>query len=136
MCIRDSLSTDVYRYIWDGKVQAAGINPFRFIPADSHLLFLRDNSIYPKINRADYAHTIYPPGAQLLFLAITRASATVAFMKLALVGFEGVTCFVLLKIFKLLALKPERVVIYAWHPLCFWEIASSGHCLLYTSRCV
>jgi hypothetical protein len=48
-------------------------------------------------------------------------------MKLALVGFEAATCFVLLKTFKLLNLKPERVVIYAWHPLCFWEIASSGH---------
>jgi len=121
------LSTDIYRYVWDGKVQAAGINPFRYIPADSHLAFLRDSGIYPRINRADYAHTIYPPGAQMLFLAITRFSSTVAFMKLALVGFEAVTCVFLLKIFKLLDLKPERVVIYAWHPLCFWEIASSGH---------
>jgi hypothetical protein len=121
------LSTDVYRYVWDGKVQAAGINPFRYIPADSHLAFLRDGAIYPNINRADYAHTIYPPGAQLLFLATSRVSATVAFMKLALVGFEAATCLFLLKIFKLLDLKPERVVIYAWHPLCFWEIASSGH---------
>jgi hypothetical protein len=121
------LSTDVYRYVWDGKVQAAGINPFRFIPADGHLAFLRDGRIYPNINRADYAHTIYPPGAQLLFLAITRISATLTFMKLALVGFEAVTCLFLLKAFKLLELKPERVVIYAWHPLCFWEIASSGH---------
>jgi len=121
------LSTDVYRYVWDGKVQAAGINPFRYIPADSHLAFLRDGGIYPNINRADYAHTIYPPGAQFLFLAITRISATVAFMKLAMVGFEAVACVLLLKIFRLLDLKPERVVIYAWHPLCFWEIASSGH---------
>src|SRR5262245_31348495 len=23
------LSTDIYRYVWDGKVQAAGINPYR-----------------------------------------------------------------------------------------------------------
>ncbi len=121
------LSTDVYRYVWDGKVQAAGINPFRYLPADSHLAFLRDASIYPHINRADSAHTIYPPVAQLIFLAITRIHASVTFMKLALVGFEAVTCFVLLRIFKLLDLKPERVVIYAWHPLCFWEIASSGH---------
>jgi hypothetical protein len=121
------LSTDIYRYVWDGKVQATGINPFRYIPADSHLAFLRDGSIYPYINRRDSAPTIYPPGAQLLFLGITRISATVTFMKLALVGFEAVTCCVLLKIFKLLGLRPERVVIYAWHPLCFWEIASSGH---------
>src|SRR5207249_2906350 len=28
------LSSDVYRYVWDGRVQAAGINPYRFMPAD------------------------------------------------------------------------------------------------------
>lgn len=121
------LSTDVYRYVWDGKVQAAGINPFRYIPADSHLAFLRDGSIYPHINRAGSAHTIYPPAAQVIFLLITRINASVTFMKLAWVGFEAVTCVVLLRIFKLLDLKPERVLIYAWHPLCLWEIASSGH---------
>ncbi len=48
-------------------------------------------------------------------------------MKLVWVGFEAVTCVFLIRIFKLLGLKPERVLIYAWHPLCLWEIASSGH---------
>ena len=61
------LSTDIYRYVWDGKVQGAGINPFRYIPADRHLAFLRDTGIYPHINRRDSAHTIYPPGAQIIF---------------------------------------------------------------------
>ena len=72
-------------------------------------------------------HTIYPPAAQLIFLLTTRIYAGVTFMKLAWVGFEAVTCIFLLRIFKLLELKPERVLIYAWHPLCLWEIASSGH---------
>src|SRR5271156_104004 len=80
------LSTDIYRYVWDGKVQGAGINPYRYIPADSHLAFLRDGSIYPYINRVDTAPTIYPPVAQLIFFAITRIHASVTFMKLALVG--------------------------------------------------
>jgi hypothetical protein len=121
------LSTDVYRYVWDGKVQGGGINPFRYIPADSHLGFLRDNSIYPHINRRDYAHTIYPPGAQAIFFAVTRLSATEPFMKLAMVGFEAFTCFLLTRILQLLDLPRERVLLYAWNPLCFWEIASSGH---------
>ena len=121
------LSTDIFRYVWDGKVQGAGINPFRYIPADSHLAFLRDSAIYPHINRADSAHTIYPPAAQLIFLLIARIHAGVTFMKLVWVCFEAVTCVFLLRIFKLLDLKPERVLIYAWHPLCLWEIASSGH---------
>src|SRR5439155_24445470 len=47
------LSDDIYRYIWDGRVQAAGINPYRYIPADPALARLRDDKIYPKINRRD-----------------------------------------------------------------------------------
>jgi hypothetical protein len=121
------LSTDVYRYVWDGKVQAAGINPFRYIPADPHLAFLRDHAIYPLINRKDYAHTIYPPGAQALFFVITRLSATEAFMKLAMVAFEAATCAVLMRTLTILGQARERVLIYAWCPLCLWEIASSGH---------
>ena len=54
-------STDIYRYIWDGRVQAAGINPYRYLPADEALQALRDEAIYPQINRAGYAPTIYPP---------------------------------------------------------------------------
>ena len=66
------LSTDLYRYIWDGRVQAAGINPYAHVPADPALAALRDAAIYPHINRADYAVTAYPPVAQMFFLAVTR----------------------------------------------------------------
>jgi hypothetical protein len=48
-------------------------------------------------------------------------------MRTVFVGFEAVTCLVLVRIFRHLGVAAERVVIYAWHPLCFWEIASSGH---------
>ena len=56
------LSTDIYRYIWDGRVQAAGINPYRYMPIAPELSHLRDAAIFPNINRPDYAVTIYPPG--------------------------------------------------------------------------
>src|SRR3954467_15419637 len=70
------LSTDLYRYIWDGRVQAAGINPYAYVPADPALAALRDAAIYPHINRADYAVTAYPPVAQMFFLAVTRVAET------------------------------------------------------------
>ena len=41
------LSTDIYRYIWDGRVQAAGINPYRFVPNAPELAQLRDAAIFP-----------------------------------------------------------------------------------------
>src|ERR1035438_1784553 len=121
------LSTDIFRYVWDGKVQAAGINPYRYIPADPHLTFLRDLDIYPHINRRDYAHTVYPPGAQMLFLLITRIGATVRWMKAGMVGLEALTIWILVKLLQALGLRREQVLVYAWHPLLFWEVASSGH---------
>jgi alpha-1,6-mannosyltransferase len=121
------LSTDIFRYVWDGRVQAAGINPYRYIPADPHLAFLRDLDIYPHINRRSYAHTIYPPGAQMLFLLITRLGESVRWMKLGMVGLEAFTIWALVKLLTAIGLRREQVLIYAWHPLLFWEVASSGH---------
>src|ERR1700733_6621162 len=121
------LSTDIFRYVWDGRVQAASINPYRYIPADPHLAFLRDLDIYPHINRRNYAHTVYPPGAQMLFLLITRIGTSVRWMKTGMVGLEALTVWALVKLLTALGLRREQVLIYAWHPLLLWEVASSGH---------
>jgi alpha-1,6-mannosyltransferase len=66
------LSTDIYRYIWDGRLQGAGINPYLYVPVDPKLAGLRDDSIYPNINRKEYAHTIYPPVAQIFSRLLCR----------------------------------------------------------------
>lgn len=121
------LSTDLYRYIWDGRVQAAGINPYRYIPADPELSHLRDREIYEHINRRDYARTIYPPVAQLWFYFITRVSERAGWMKLAMVGCECVTHLALVRLLRSHGLPRERALLYAWHPLPVWEFAGSGH---------
>jgi hypothetical protein len=59
------LSDDVYRYLWDGRVSAAGINPYRSAPSDPQLAELRE-PWHGRINHPEIA-TIYPPLAQLLF---------------------------------------------------------------------
>jgi hypothetical protein len=121
------LSSDIYRYIWDGKVQAAGINPYRYFPADQSLAFLRDDTIFPHINRADTAVTIYPPVAQFFFLVVARIGENVTVMRLALVGCEAVTVTVIMLLLRRLDRPVTRVVAYLWHPLPLWEIANSGH---------
>jgi hypothetical protein len=121
------LSTDIYRYVWDGKVLAAGINPYRYVPADEALAALRDATIYPNINRADYAVTIYPPVAQVFFFLATRFGENVTAMKLALLACEGVTVVLVLLLLRRLGRPLTRIVAYAWHPLPLWEIANSGH---------
>lgn len=121
------LSDDIYRYIWDGRVQAAGINPYRFVPESRELLALRDGEIYPRINRRGYAPTIYPPLAEALFLAGTRISESVTWVKLVMIAFEALTVWILVRLLRSLQLPPERVLIYAWNPLAIWEFAGSGH---------
>jgi alpha-1,6-mannosyltransferase len=121
------LSSDIYRYIWDGRVQGAGINPYRYIPADPQLASLRDTLIYPNINRADYATTIYPPVAQFFFFAVTRLSESVTGMRLALIGCEIVILLALVDLLRRFNKSPALAVAYAWHPLAVWEIANSGH---------
>lgn len=121
------LSDDINRYVWDGRVQAAGINPYRYIPTDPELAPLRDSSIFPNINRSNYAPTIYPPIAQMLFLTANRLGNTVLTMKLVLVAFEAVGIATLLHILRTVGRPREHILLYAWHPLPVWEIAGSGH---------
>jgi alpha-1,6-mannosyltransferase len=121
------LSSDIYRYIWDGRVQAAGINPYRYVPADPALASLRDGTIFPHINRATTAVTIYPPVAQFFFLIVTRIGENVTVMRLALVGCEAVTVAIIALFLRRMNRPMTRVVAYLWHPLPLWEIASSGH---------
>ena len=121
------LSDDIYRYIWDGRVQAAGINPYRYIPAAPELAQLRDDSIYPKINRRDYAHTIYPPVAQFVFLLTTRISESVVWMKVTMLIFELVAIWAVASLLNLLGRPRQLLLLYAWHPLVVWEFAGSGH---------
>ncbi len=121
------LSDDIYRYIWDGRVQAAGINPYRYIPAAPELAQLRDDTIYPKINRREIAHTIYPPVAQVVFLLTTRISESVVWMKFTMLIFEMVAIWAIASLLNLLGRPRQLLLLYAWHPLVVWEFAGSGH---------
>jgi alpha-1,6-mannosyltransferase len=121
------LSDDIFRYIWDGRVQAAGINPYRYIPTDTHLAPLRDEAIFPNINRNNYAPTIYPPVAQMLFFVATRLGETVTAIKLVLVAVEAIGIGALLFILPAAGAPRENILLYAWHPLPVWEIAGAGH---------
>jgi hypothetical protein len=121
------LSNDIYRYVWDGRVTGAGINPYRYIPDDLHLAALRDPEIFPEINRRHYARTIYPPAAQAVFFAVTRISGSLTAMKAAMVLFEAVAVALLLQLLAGSGQPLARIVVYAWHPLPLWEFAGSGH---------
>ncbi len=125
--IAPPLSSDLYRYVWDGRVQAAGINPYRFVPADPHLARLRDRRVFPHVNRARTARTIYPPTAELVFRLAARLAPGVAGMKIVMLGCDLVTIAGLLRLLRLAGRPAGQVLLYAWAPMPVWEFAGNGH---------
>ncbi|HSF17804.1 MAG TPA: hypothetical protein VLK65_19855 [Vicinamibacteria bacterium] len=119
------LSDDIYRYLWDGRVAHAGINPYRYAPEAPELALLR-NEDYGGINNKDIP-TIYPPLMQVAFFAVTSASESVLAMKAFFVVVDVALLGVLIGILRAASLNPERVLVYAWSPLAIVEIAGSGH---------
>jgi alpha-1,6-mannosyltransferase len=122
-------SSDIYRYVWDGIAQHAGVNPYRYVPGDAALTYLRapHQDVFDNINRRDYAHTIYPPVAQVVYWLVTWFSPTVTAMKAAMVGFECLTAGALMAMLRMLGRPREQVLLFAWCPLLTWEIGGGGH---------
>src|SRR3989454_3568056 len=121
------LSSDLFRYLWDGRVQLAGVNPYRYAPSAPELAHLRDGEIHPRINRPA-ARTIYPPAAQWLFaLSAALAPGSIVGWRLLLLLFDGATVAMLLLLLRRLGVPPTAVIIYAWSPLVIFEGVQAGH---------
>jgi alpha-1,6-mannosyltransferase len=122
-----ALSNDVYRYVWDGRVQSAGINPYRHAPADPELRRLRDDEIYPHLNRVE-VETAYPPVAQALFAVVYRLHPdSIVWTKLALVLLDLAAVGLLAYLLSRLRRPPAWALLYAWHPLVVFELGGAGH---------
>jgi hypothetical protein len=126
-----TLSDDMFRYVWDGRVQGHGYNPYRHPPSARELAALRQPPVYQTlwrhINRKD-AVTVYPPGAQLTFAGLWRlVGDSVTGFKAALVLAETAGAVVVLGLLRAFQLPPERVLIYLWSPLLVFEVAQAGH---------
>jgi SAM-dependent methyltransferase len=121
-----TLSDDAYRYVWDGRVQALGVNPYAFPPAAPALAPLRDDSLYAALNSKDY-YTVYPPVSQLVFAAggLFYGSGWLASYYVIKV------CFALFEAAGLLLLSrlatARSLLLYAWNPLVLLEAAGQAH---------
>ena len=124
---RPALSDDMYRYIWDGRVQAHGISPYRFPPNAPELAFLRDTQIYPSINRKPVV-TVYPPAAEAAFFLLWRLWPDNVHL------FQGVMAagallagLLLMGLLRDLGRSTGRVLLFLWSPLLLFETAHSAH---------
>lgn len=138
------ISDDVFRYSWDGKVQAAGIDPYRYAPVAPELSRFREPYLWPpdemcplidraerpctRINRLT-VRTIYPPVAEGWFYVMhvlpgpdedrsQRLYACLLSVALALL---------LVVVLPRLGRDPRLAVLYAWSPVAGFDIASDAH---------
>ena len=116
---------DIHRYLWDGRVQRLGYNPYLVIPSDPAWAGLHTSETR-NLNHPDLPSP-YPPGAELFFRGITAIHESVFALKLAFALCDLMIVLVLLDILRRNRQGAHWVLAYAWHPLLAVEVAGSGH---------
>lgn len=116
---------DIHRYVWDGRAQRLGYNPYLLIPSDPALASLHTSETRT-LNHPDLP-TPYPPGALLFFRAVTAIDESVFAFKVTFVFCELAMVLILLDALRLEKRVPHWVLAFAWNPLLATEVAGSGH---------
>ncbi len=124
---RPTLSDDMYRYVWEGRIQASGFSPYQLPPDAPALSRLQDGAIWQYINRKSDV-TIYPPIAQAAFLLLWRVVPdSVLWFQTVMALSALLAGGLLVGLLRSLGRSPARVVIYLWAPLLVFETAHSAH---------
>jgi len=128
------LSTDVYRYVWDGRVQRLGYDPYVLEPDDPALRGLHTDETL-LMNHPERP-TPYPAGAELFFRAVTTLGESARIMKAAILVCDVATVVVLLGWLADSRRTRWWVLAYAWNPLIALEGAGNGHVDLLGALCL
>jgi len=116
---------DMVRYVWDGRVQKLGINPYAVRPADPDVAFTHTDET--RNMPSARARTPYPPAAQIFFRFVVTIHDSALAMKLALVACDLLTMLVLWRWLVATGRSQWLTLAYAWNPLVVLEVAHSGH---------
>jgi len=118
-------SDDMYRYLWEGRLQLNGINPYSHAPESSSLEHLRDE-FFSGINHK-HLSAIYPPLTLMVFAAADYVSHSFLSMKSVFLFFDVLSIFLLLRFLNVMGKDSVNVLIYAWSPLILISFAARGH---------
>ncbi|MCA9666387.1 MAG: hypothetical protein KC503_12390 [Myxococcales bacterium] len=124
---KPTASDDAYRYLWDGRVQAAGHNPYAYPPQHPRLVELRDARFYPNVFRPDL-RTVYPGLAEMWFVVAYAISPSGFIgLKLVLLLHDLAALLLLWRLLSQRGLAPARVVLYVWSPLVVVQLYAGCH---------
>jgi hypothetical protein len=116
LCCQPELSDDIYRYLWDGIRSLAGHNPYSLAPIEVKPQTETLAQLLESVNHARLV-TVYPPAAQVVFMAGSAPGGTVLGFKVLLAVMDLGTCAVILRLLSRLQLPAWRATLYAWHSL-------------------
>jgi hypothetical protein len=119
------LSTDVYRYVWDGRLQRRGEDPYHVVPDDPAAAALH-TPVTRRLNNG-WVPSPYPPGAQLFFRVVTAVEESARAMKVAVAVCDALVLLVVLRLLAASGRSPWWSLAYAWNPLVAIEGAGNGH---------
>lgn len=128
-----ALSDDFYRFLWDGRIQQLGFNPFDFTPRQ----FLNQNSdaflnqLFPYLNSPDY-FSVYPQLSQILFniaseIGQDSLQTNLVVLKSMIFISEIGTIFLLSKLLNKRKKDPLLLLIYLLNPLVIIELTGNIH---------
>lgn len=116
-----TLSDDVYRYQWEGRVQRAQINPYTVFPASPGLRWLEDSKHPLETGRT--VPSLYPPLSEKLFSLVRSVPA----YKRLFASLDLASVLLLLLLLRVQKQPLVRVLIYAWNPMVIVSFALDGH---------
>jgi alpha-1,6-mannosyltransferase len=116
---------DIHRYLWDGRLQRLGYNPYLVVPSDPAFRGLHTPETRT-LNNPDLPSP-YPPGAQMFFRAVTAIHESLFSLKVAFVFCDLAIVLVLLEVLRSSGRGVHWILAYAWHPLLAIDVAGSGH---------
>src|SRR6185437_406099 len=116
---------DIHRYVWDGRLQRLGYNPYLVIPSDPAVQGLHTPETRT-LNNSNLPSP-YPPGAELFFRAVTAIHESTFALRVAFVICDLAIVLVLLDVLRWNRKAAHLVLVYAWNPLLAIEVAGSGH---------
>ncbi|MGH9547695.1 MAG: hypothetical protein ACRD23_20985 [Terriglobales bacterium] len=116
---------DIHRYVWDGRLQRLGYNPYLVVPSDPTVKGLHTAETR-HLNNPDLPSP-YPAGAQLFFRGVTAIHESVFAFKVAFVVCDFLIVFVLLDVLRRSGKGAHLVLAFAWNPLLAIEVGGSGH---------
>lgn len=117
--------SDIFRYLWDARLQREGLNPYLVIPSDSAYAALHSADTR-RMNNRDVPSP-YPPAAQVFFRLVTAVRESPRAIKAALIAADLVTCVLLMWLLRAAGRSEWLALTYAWHPLVILEGARNGH---------